>query len=71
MVIGRQNEISVFVDLGGAVWFFMFVSHLCIFDAGRLPSEPVSTWRMGCDCAGNHRISYQYQHGTFLFAIHA
>jgi len=68
---GNQNEVSVFIDLGGTVWFFLFVSHLCVFDLGRLSPEPVCSWRMGRDCTGNYRVSYQYQYSARLLAVYA
>ena len=33
---GRHHEVSVFIDLGGSVWFFLFISYLYLFDIGRL-----------------------------------
>ena len=68
---GDNHEVSVFIDLGGAVWFFLFVSHLPVPDAGQLSPEAICSRRMDRDCAGNYRISYQHQHGTFLPAVHA
>jgi len=70
-ILGRQNEVFVFIDLGGTVWFFLFVSHLCVFDAGRLSPESVWPWRMGRDCTGNCWISDQYQYGACVPEIHA
>ena len=67
----RENEVFVFVDLGGAVWFFLLVSYLHIFDAGRISSAALQPRRMDRDCAGNHRFSYQYQYGAFLSALYA
>ena len=64
--VRSQNEVFVFIDLGGSVWFFLFVSHLRFFDAGRLSPESVFPGGMGCDCAGNYRIPYQHQHGALL-----
>jgi len=40
-LVGKQNEVFVFIDLGGAVWLFLPVSHLCVFDAGRLSPESI------------------------------
>ena len=41
ILLGRQNEISVFIDMGGTVWFFLYISHLSVFDAGYLSSGSV------------------------------
>lgn len=38
---GRLNEVSVFIDVGGSVWFLLFVSHLYVFDAWCISSESV------------------------------
>ena len=41
ILLGRQNEVSVFIDMGGTVWFFLYISHLSVFDAGHLSSGSV------------------------------
>ena len=69
--VRSRNEIFVFIDLGGSVWFFLFVSNLCIFNSGRLSAEKVWPWRMDCDCVGNYRVSYQSQHSASMSAVYA
>ena len=55
----KENEVFVFTDVGRAVWFFLFVSYLCVFVAGGLSSESVWLRCMGCDTAGIYWFSYQ------------
>ena len=38
---GRSDEVSVIIGLGGAVWFFLFISNLLIPDAWQLSPETV------------------------------
>ena len=71
MDAGKQNEVFVFIDLGGTVRVFLLISYLCVFDLGRLSSGAVSSWRMGCDCTGRYRFSDQYPHSTHLSAVYA
>jgi len=63
------NEVFVLIDLGGAVWFFLSVSDLRVFDAGCISPGSVSSGRMGHHRAGNHRLSDQYQHSAYMFTV--